>query len=224
MTSLYEPPVSYAIAVALVLFGAWAVARGARMMSDGLAGASALGLIRGIRLAIFALVAGFFAVGVVSGRAGFITFGAIILAEELYETGVLALFVRLGEREAGGETAGGLAKRGGGQRVPRREDDQSRVRASTSAGRPSSLTTRIARRSAGPRASAESIGPSAWTPKPRAIAAKSGAGSSMRMPTTFRSTGRPRVFATDSWCSSSLPYVRLLHITVSSGSRWCAAV
>jgi hypothetical protein len=34
----------------------------------------------------------------VSGRTGFITFGAIILAEELYETGVLALFVRLGER------------------------------------------------------------------------------------------------------------------------------
>ena len=100
MTHLYEPPVSYAIAIALGLFGTWAGARGARMVSDGLADASALELIRGIRLAIFALVAGFFAVGVVSGRTGFITFGAIILAEELYETGVLALFVRLGEREA----------------------------------------------------------------------------------------------------------------------------
>ena len=101
MTSLYEPPVSYAIAIALGVFGVWAGARGARMVSDGLAGASALTLIRGIRFAIFALVAGFFAVGVVSGRTGFITFGAIILAEELYETGVLALFVRLGDREAG---------------------------------------------------------------------------------------------------------------------------
>jgi ABC-type Mn2+/Zn2+ transport system permease subunit len=106
MTSFYEPPVSYAIAIALVMFGTWAVARGARMMSDGLADASALELIRGIRLAIFALVAGFFAVGVVSGRTGFITFGAIILAEELYETGVLALFVRLGERETAGAIPG----------------------------------------------------------------------------------------------------------------------
>ena len=97
MTSIYEPPVSYAIAIALGAFGIWAGARGARMMSDGLAGASALTLIRGIRCAIVSLVAGFFAVGVVSGRTGFITFGAIILAEELYETGVLALFVRLGE-------------------------------------------------------------------------------------------------------------------------------
>jgi hypothetical protein len=100
MTSLYEPPISHTIAIALVVFGAWAGARGARMVSDGLAGASALELIRGIRFAIFALVAGFIAVGVLSGRTGFITFGAIILAEELYETGVLALFVRLGEREA----------------------------------------------------------------------------------------------------------------------------
>ena len=106
MTSLYEPPVSYAIAIALVVFGIWSGARGARMVSDGLAGASALELIRGIRFAIFALVAGFCTVGVVSGRTGFITFGAIILAEELYETGVLALFVRLGEREAGATVSG----------------------------------------------------------------------------------------------------------------------
>jgi hypothetical protein len=106
MTNLYEPPVSSAIASVLILFGIWAGARGARMVSDGLAGASALELIRGIRFAIFALVAGFFAVGIVSGRTGFIIFGAIILAEELYETGVLALFVRLGEREPAGGLVG----------------------------------------------------------------------------------------------------------------------
>ena len=106
MANLFEPPVSYAIAVALIVFGTWAGARGARMVSDGLAGARALELIRGIRWAIFALVAGFFAVGVVSGRTGFIVFGAIILAEELYETGVLALLVRLGEREAADRFAG----------------------------------------------------------------------------------------------------------------------
>ena len=54
MTNLYEPPVSYVIAAALVVFGIWALARGARGVSAGLAGASALELVRGIRLAVFA--------------------------------------------------------------------------------------------------------------------------------------------------------------------------
>jgi len=101
MANLYAAPVSYGIAVALVVFAAWACARGARRVSDGLAGGSALELVLGIRLAVFALVAGFFAVGVLSARSGFVTVGAIILAEELYETGVLALIVRLGDRSAG---------------------------------------------------------------------------------------------------------------------------
>ena len=105
MASFYEPPVSHAVATGLVIFGAWAGARGARRVSDGLASGAALELVRGLRLAIFAIVAGFFAVGLVSARPGFVTFGALILAEELYETGVLALLCRLGERDA----AGGIA-------------------------------------------------------------------------------------------------------------------
>jgi len=98
MTSLYEPPVSHAVAAGLLLFGAWAGARGARRVSDGLATGAALELVRGLRLAIFAIVAGFFAVGLVSARSGFVTFGALILAEELYETGTLAAIIRLGDR------------------------------------------------------------------------------------------------------------------------------
>ena len=100
MTSLYEPPMSHAVAAGLVIFAAWAGARGARRVSDGLASGAALELVRGLRLAIFAIVAGLFAVGVASGRSGFVTFGAVILAEELYETGVLALLCRIGERDA----------------------------------------------------------------------------------------------------------------------------
>jgi len=100
MTSLFEPPVSHVVAAGLVIFGAWAAVRGARRVSDGLAGGAALELVRGVRLAIFAIVAGFFAIGLVSARSGFVTFGALILAEELYETGVLALLCRLGERDA----------------------------------------------------------------------------------------------------------------------------
>jgi hypothetical protein len=98
MTTLYGVPVSYLIAAALVLFGAWACVHGARMVGRGLSCGAALDVIRGIRFAIYALVSGFFALGLVSARTGFITFGAIILAEELYETGVLALLVRWGDR------------------------------------------------------------------------------------------------------------------------------
>src|SRR5437762_10745849 len=80
-----------------------------------------------------------------------------------------------------------------------------RVITSTSAGRPSSLTTRTARCRAGPTASAVSIGPAAWMPNPCAIRARSGAGLSIRIPTTLFSAGRPRALAIASWCSSSLP-------------------
>ncbi len=116
MASFYEPPVNHAVAAGLVIFGAWAGARGARRVSDGLASGAALELVRGLRLAILAIVAGFFAVGLVSARSGFVTFGALILAEELYETGLLALLCRLGEREAGAGAAGVAA--GQTTRVP----------------------------------------------------------------------------------------------------------
>ena len=112
MTSFYEPPVSHVVAAGLVIFGAWAAVRGARRVSDGLAGGAALELVRGLRLAIFAIVAGFFAVGLVSARSGFVTFGALILAEELYETGLLALLCRVGERDDAVKPEAGSATRG----------------------------------------------------------------------------------------------------------------
>src|SRR5439155_2678998 len=77
-----------------------------------------------------------------------------------------------------------------------RSSSYNRISTSTSAGRPSSLTTFSARASAGRTASTVSNGPSAWIPNPWAIFVKSGGGSSMRMPTTLFSTGRPRAFAT----------------------------
>lgn len=116
MTNLSEPPVSYLIAAALVVFGIWALARGARGVSVGLADATALELVRGIRLAVFALVAGFFTIGLLVARPGFVALGAVILAEEVCETGVLALLVRLGDRGAAG-------------RVPRRRSPGAEGRA-----------------------------------------------------------------------------------------------
>jgi hypothetical protein len=58
--------------------------------------------VRGIRGCILALVAGIGAVGLWSGEPGFLTIGAIILGEELYETGVLVAVVRC--RESDGRT------------------------------------------------------------------------------------------------------------------------
>lgn len=40
--------------------------------------------------------AGLFALGLLSGQAGLLTVGALILAEELYETAPLATIIRLG--------------------------------------------------------------------------------------------------------------------------------
>jgi hypothetical protein len=86
------------VAGLLVLIGAMAAARGARLLVQGLGEATALDLVRGIRAIVIAFVAGLFAVGVLSAETGFLTFGALILAEELYETGTLALIIRLGNR------------------------------------------------------------------------------------------------------------------------------
>jgi hypothetical protein len=60
----------------------------------------AVHLVRGIRLLIPASVATICVVGVVLRERGFVALGAIILAEELYETGVLVAVLRLSERGA----------------------------------------------------------------------------------------------------------------------------
>ncbi|HEV8438019.1 MAG TPA: hypothetical protein VGT40_07995 [Methylomirabilota bacterium] len=98
MTSLYEPPTSHIIAGGLMLIGMYAAARSARLIVGGLRDARPLDLVRGIRLSVLALVAELCAIGFLSAQTGFVTLAAIILAEELYETGLLAAVIRLGER------------------------------------------------------------------------------------------------------------------------------
>jgi len=100
--SLYEPPTNQIIAGFLVLAGMWAAARSTRLVARGLRQARSLDVVRGIRVCILALVAGILAVGLLSAQTGFvIILGAIILGEELYETGVLAVIIRMGERSSG---------------------------------------------------------------------------------------------------------------------------
>jgi hypothetical protein len=98
--SLYEPPTNLIISGLLALVVGFSGVLSSRLVARGIRLARPLDLVRGIRVLILALVAGLFAVGLLSGRSGFVILGAIILAEELYETGVLLAIIRLGERGA----------------------------------------------------------------------------------------------------------------------------
>jgi hypothetical protein len=102
MSSLFAPPVRQ-IAVAVLLLVAMAAgAYSARLIASALGRARALDLIRGIRVAVIALVSSLTALGISSSESGFVVLGALILGEELYETGVLALIIRLGDRDSPG--------------------------------------------------------------------------------------------------------------------------
>jgi hypothetical protein len=98
MAHLEDPGIRTMVVGLLVLAALLLGARAARMIAGALRHARALDLIRGIRVGILAFVAGCFGLGVHSGRSGFIVLGALVLGEELYETGVLALIIRRGER------------------------------------------------------------------------------------------------------------------------------
>jgi hypothetical protein len=86
------------VALLVALAGAWAAARGvtlmARALRDADAPRSSLALIRGIRRLVLAVVAWTLAAGLLLDQWGLLAFGAVFLAEELYETGVVALVLR----------------------------------------------------------------------------------------------------------------------------------
>ena len=98
MAHLEDPGLRAMLAGVLVVVALLLGARGAHMVAGALRHARALEIVRGIRLGILGFVAGCLALGVHSGRSGFGVLGALVLAEELYETGVLALIIRRGER------------------------------------------------------------------------------------------------------------------------------
>ena len=94
MTYLFDPAIDGSIAAALIAGAAWSFVAGARRLVRGLRDASSIDVVRGIRVAVFGLVGVIGAVGFLSARPGFLILAGVILAEELYETGLLALIVR----------------------------------------------------------------------------------------------------------------------------------
>lgn len=68
--------------------------RGLCRMRRGLRESASLELVRGIRAVVTAGAVGVFGLALLTGERGLLAFAAVFLAEELYETGVLALILR----------------------------------------------------------------------------------------------------------------------------------
>jgi hypothetical protein len=92
-----------AFAILAALAGAGVGARGVWLLVRALRDAddprASLTLIRGIRGIVVAVAAGALAAGVLSSQTWLLVFGTIFLAEELYETGVVALVLRADLRQ-----------------------------------------------------------------------------------------------------------------------------
>jgi hypothetical protein len=95
----------YAVASLAALAGAWTGARGVKRLAHALRDAddprAPLELIRGIRGIVVAVAVGALASGLLFGQKWLLVFGAIFLAEELYETAVVALVLRADLRHSG---------------------------------------------------------------------------------------------------------------------------
>lgn len=96
------------LAALTVLGGARTGARGVRLLARGLRRgedpSAALWVVRGI---IVTICMAALAVGTVLGQRWLVVFGALWLAEEIYETGVLALILHAGAPEANGRRPSG---------------------------------------------------------------------------------------------------------------------
>jgi hypothetical protein len=92
--------------VAVILVGGAAAAvHGARLATRALRDsddtASSLWLIRGIRGLVVAIAAWALAAGLLFAQTWLLVFGAVFLAEELYETGVVIVVLRWSQRVPG---------------------------------------------------------------------------------------------------------------------------
>jgi hypothetical protein len=93
-------------ALLAALGGGWAGARGVRLVARGLRDAddpdAPLRLVRGLRGIIVAICGAALAAGVLFEQVWLLVFGGLWLAEEILETGVLALILRADRRASRG--------------------------------------------------------------------------------------------------------------------------
>ena len=93
-------PLREIVAVSLALAGVLFAIRGTRYLRRGLSAAVSLDVIRGVRGWVIGLTMAAFAGGLFASETGLLVLGAVFLAEELYETGIVALIIRAGEKGA----------------------------------------------------------------------------------------------------------------------------
>lgn len=102
MGSILTVPTSIVLPGLFLLAAVWAVWRGTRNLIRGIREAAqpagSLWLVRGLRGEIVGVALAALAGGLLTGQGWLLIFGAIFLAEELYETGVLILVLRTGEQ------------------------------------------------------------------------------------------------------------------------------
>jgi hypothetical protein len=89
------------IGVLASLVAIYAAVTGARRLARGLREASSLAVVRAIRRLVTAVAAAVVALAMLVGEHGLLVFAAVFLAEELYETGVLALILRASAAPSG---------------------------------------------------------------------------------------------------------------------------
>jgi hypothetical protein len=93
------PVAARLIAVLLACAGAWIGTRGVRLFIRGFCrpgdASAPLWIVRGIRGFVVAAGAGALAAGMIWAKTWLVFFGVVFLAEEIYETGVLALILRV---------------------------------------------------------------------------------------------------------------------------------
>jgi hypothetical protein len=101
-------PIRAMLTAPLWLLAAGALWQGMRRLAQGLSDvdhpASALWVMRGIRGVIVAVSLAALGGGVLFASKGLLVFGVIFLGEELYETGVVLLVLRAGQRGVWAQT------------------------------------------------------------------------------------------------------------------------
>jgi len=96
MATIYEPPVNLVIAILFALLAVGATAHGVRLLARGVMHSVPIDLIRGIRACVVAFASVACVVGFLRAETGFLVLGALVLGEELYETGLICLVLRRG--------------------------------------------------------------------------------------------------------------------------------
>ena len=96
----------YVVVALLAIGGGWAAVHGARLLVRAVRRAddpaSSLRAVRGIRGLVIGVAAWALAAGLLLEQTWLLVFGAVFLAEELYETGVLVLVLRMADDATSG--------------------------------------------------------------------------------------------------------------------------